>query len=66
MVISYYFTQAQDSLSVDLTTFPGNILGSGHPTVNKAPILALEVFGVMDGQPAYPGTLIFQGELLPG
>ncbi len=51
----------EDSLSVDLTTFPGNLLhqrgqgGIGHPRVNKAPILALEIFGCRNRQPAYTG-----------
>ncbi len=60
----FWSPKVEDSLSVDLTTFPGNLLrqrdqgGVGHPKVRKTPILAVEVFGVRDGQPAYADVLV--------
>lgn len=51
-----------DMLSIDLTTFQGNLIRANantrHPTINKTQIVDIEVFGINKDDPAYPDVII--------
>ena len=56
-------TDVQDCISVDLSSFGGNILRPAasirpHPLLRKAPVAYIEVYASSSGHPAYPDVLV--------